>query len=96
MEAHRRATIVILALRRHKERTGAWPESLEQVEPKLPDQTLVDPQNNGPFVYKRDGDSFVFYSKGPNGIDEHGSYKKPADDYPSWTLRIKTAPAGKQ
>ncbi len=93
LEATRRAMPILIALRRHKDETGTWPETLEQIEPKLPEEALVDPQNNGPFVYKRGGDSFVFYSKGPNGVDEHGSYKRPADDYPSWTLKIKTAQA---
>jgi len=95
-DATRRATPILIALRRHKEKTGAWPETLEQIEPKLPEQMLIDPQNNGPFVYKRDGDEFVFYSKGPNGIDEDGIASKPADDYPMWPLKIKKIPAGEQ
>ncbi|MHC4352654.1 MAG: hypothetical protein ACYS0H_08045, partial [Planctomycetota bacterium] len=94
LEATRRAIPILFALRRHKERTGAWPETLEQIEPKLPEEALVDPQNNGPFVYKRNGDSFVFYSRGPNGVDEHGSYRGPADDYPSWTWRINKVSTG--
>ncbi|MEA3225891.1 MAG: hypothetical protein U9Q07_08060, partial [Planctomycetota bacterium] len=93
LHANRRATPILIALRRYKEETGVWPEMLEQIEPKLPEQMLTDPQNNGPFVYKRDGDSFVFYSKGPNGIDERGSYSRPADDWPIWPLKIKTVPA---
>ena len=88
-----RAMPILIALRRHREKTGAWPETLEQIEPKLTAEALIDPQNDGPFVYERnDGDSSTFYSRGPNGIDEHGSYKRPADDYPSWTLRITQAP----
>jgi len=92
-DATRRAIPILFAMRRHKERTDEWPETLEQIEPKLPEESLIDPQNNGPFVYKRNSDSLVFYSRGPNGIDEHGSYKRPADDYPSWTLGIDKAPA---
>ncbi|MHC4302587.1 MAG: hypothetical protein ACYS7Y_35450 [Planctomycetota bacterium] len=84
MESHRRATVIVLALRRHKERTGAWPASLEQIEPKLPNQTLVDAQNNGSFVYKREGGSFVFHSKGPSGIDEGGSWRGPNGNHPMW------------
>ncbi len=92
LEATRRATPVLIALRFYKEKTGAWPETLEEIEPKLPPQMLIDPQNNGSFLYKRDGDSFLFYSKGPNGIDEHGSYKRPADDWPIWPLEISKVP----
>lgn len=96
LEAIRRATPILIALCRHKEQTGVWPKTLEQIEPKLPEQMLIDPQNNGSFVYKRDGDSFVFYSKGPNNIDESGIASRPADDYPIWPLKIKKIPAGKQ
>ncbi len=96
LQATRRATPILIALRRHKEETGRWPETLENIEPKLPAQMLIDPQNNGPFVYKRNGDSFVLYSKGPNGLDERGSSSRPADDWPIWSLRIKIVPAGEQ
>ncbi|MGB2863814.1 MAG: hypothetical protein WBC05_10855 [Sedimentisphaerales bacterium] len=57
---------------------------------------FTDPQNNGPFVYKYDGDDLVFYSKGPNSIDEGGSYSGSADDWPIWPLNIKKSPAGEQ
>ncbi|MHC4704385.1 MAG: hypothetical protein ACYTFQ_27860, partial [Planctomycetota bacterium] len=79
VEATRRASPILIAIRRYKIETGQWPETLEQIEPKLPEQMLIDPQNGGSFVYKIDGDSFVFYSKGPNGIDENGHHKSPAD-----------------
>lgn len=95
-ESTRKATTILIALRRYKDKTGSWPDTLEEIEPKLPSQTLIDPQNEGPFVYKRNGDSFIFYSKGPNKIDENGSSKKPADDRPIWPLKIKTIPAGEQ
>ena len=48
------------------------------------------------FLIIRDGDSFLLYSKGPNGIDEGGSSSRPADDWPSWPLKIKIIPAGEQ
>ena len=88
LEAARRAIRIFIALRRYKEKTGAWPETLEQIEPKLPEQMLIDPQNNGPFVYKLAGDGFVFYSKGPNNIDEGGSKSGSADDWLVWPRKI--------
>ena len=94
LKGTRRAIQILLALRRHKERTGVWPETLEQIEPKLPEQILIDPQNNVPFAYKLRGDSFVFYSKGPNGKDEGGTSSGAADDYPIWPRKIQTSPAG--
>ena len=96
LHANQQAIRILIALRRHKEMTGAWPGTLEQIEPKLPGQMLIDPQNNGPFVYKRDGDDFVFYSKGPNNIDEGGSYAGAADDWTIWPLKNKIIPAGEQ
>ncbi len=96
LEATRRATPILIALARHKEETGVWPETLERIEPKLPEQMLTDPQNNGPFVYRRDGARFIFYSKGPNGADERGSYSRPADDWPIWPLNFKIIPASEQ
>ena len=89
LDATRRATPILIALRRYKQEIGAWPEMLEQIEPKLPEQMIIDPQNNGPFVYKRDGDDFVFYSKGPNNIDEGGSHSGTADDWPIWPLNLR-------
>ena len=84
LAASRQAAPILIALRRHKDKTGTWPETLEQIEPKPPEQMLIDPQNNGPFIYKRDGDDFIFYSKGPNSIDEGGSSSGSADDWPIW------------
>ncbi len=92
----RRAMPILIALRRYKQETDAWPETLEQIEPKLPEEMLTDPQNNGPFAYRLTGDSFIFYSKGPNGIDEDGVASKPADDYPIWPLKIKKITAGER
>ena len=96
LEASRRVIRIFIALRRYKEKTGVWPETLEQIEPKLPEQMLIDPQNNGPFIYKRAGDDFVFHSKGPNGIDEGGSHSGSADDWLIWPLKIKIIPAGEK
>jgi hypothetical protein len=95
LEASRRAIRIFIALRRYKEKTGTWPETLEQIEPKLPEQMLTDPQNNGHFIYKRAGDDFVFYSKGPNNIDEGGSHSGSADDWLVWP-RKKIIPATEQ
>jgi len=94
LEATRKAIPILFALRRYKDKTGAWPNTLEAIEPKLPEQILIDPQNDGPFVYKRNEDGFIFYSKGPNGRDEGGTSSGAADDYPIWPRKIQTSPAG--
>jgi len=84
LKAARQSTRIFIALRRYKEKTGTWPDTLEQIEPKLPEQMLTDPQNNGPFIYKLTDDDFIFYSKGPNNIDEGGSHSGSADDWLIW------------
>ncbi len=89
IQASRQAIRILIALRRHKQKTDSWPETLEQIEPKLPGQMLINPQNNSSFVYKRDGENFIFYSKGPNSIDEGGVASKPADDWTIWPWKIK-------
>ena len=89
LDATRRAILILFAVRSHEERTGAWPETLEQIEPKLAEEMLTDLQNDGPFAYKLRGDSFVFYSRGPNGKDEGGSASGAADDYPVWPRKIE-------
>jgi hypothetical protein len=86
----RRATLILIALRRHKEETGTWPETLEQIQPKLSDEMLIDHLNNGPFGYRRDNGSFVFYSRGFNGFDERGT----DEDWPIWPLKINKVSAG--
>ena len=89
LDATRRATPILDAIHRYKHETGAFPETLEQIKAQLPEEAFIDPQNGGPFVYKREGDNFVFYSKGPNGVDEHGAYSKPADDWPIWPKKTQ-------
>lgn len=86
--AARRGAHILIALRRHKNRTGYWPESLDEIRTSLTKEILTDPQNNGPFVYKPTKDGFTLYSKGKNKIDEAGkfSFTPPigSDDWPIW------------
>lgn len=92
--ATRRALPILVSLRRYKENTGVWPNTLAKLEPRLTSDLLIDPQNDSPFVYKRIGDSFLLYSKGPNGIDEAGYSKGLADDWPIWPPKINKAAQG--
>ena len=86
-----RGLSVLIELRRHKNRTGQWPTSLDQIARALPAEALVDPFSNKPFVYRQFDDSFVLYCLGENGVDEKGQYswgytKNPdePDDWPIW------------
>ncbi|MHC4567736.1 MAG: hypothetical protein ACYTE3_18485 [Planctomycetota bacterium] len=80
-QAERRATIVLIALRRHKERTGRWPESLEQIEPVLPAEVLIDPRSDTPFAYRLSDDGFEFCS---GFTPSH-----PADYYKIWPYKTR-------
>jgi hypothetical protein len=86
--ADRRGNQILIALRRFKNDRGKWPESLEELLSSVDNNLLIDPQNNGPFVYKLTDDGFIMYSKGPNNIDEGGSEKNSADDRAIWPLKI--------
>jgi hypothetical protein len=84
----RRGNHILVALRRHKNKTGRWPESLEQVHGLVSKEISVDPYNNGSFVYKLAGDSFRLYSRGKNNVDEEGKWEKNrADDWMVWPPR---------
>ena len=77
----------MLALRRYKNMKGYWPQSLHEIKPMVTEDVLIDPQNNGSFVYKRTDEDFILYSRGKNNIDEAGN-KTDADDWPIWPRLI--------
>ena len=83
--ANRRGNRILIALRRYKDNNGRWPEKLQDIESLVPAEILVDPFNNGPFVYKLTSDSFKLYSKGKNNIDEDED--EDEDDWPIWPPR---------
>ena len=86
--ADRRGNQILIALRRFRNKTGKWPENLDELKPLAPPEIFIDPQNNGPFIYKLTDDGFILYSTGPNNIDEGGSDKNGADDRAIWPLKI--------
>jgi hypothetical protein len=76
-----RAARVLLALRRYKNDTGAWPADLRALGTRLPSEALLDPLSGKPFAYRLRGDGFLLYSLSVNGADEGG---KPRDDFLFW------------
>jgi hypothetical protein len=70
---------LLIALRRFKNKTGAWPEKLEQVKPFVSPELFEDPAIIESFVYGVIDDTFRLYSKGKNGIDEGGEYETVRD-----------------
>lgn len=78
-ETTRRGTLVIVALRRHKDERGAWPQESEAAKAYAKDAIMVDAWDR-PFVYKRSADGFVLYSTGNNGVDENGESRTEYDE----------------
>jgi hypothetical protein len=50
-----------------------YPETLAKLVPEIVDEPPLDLYDGNPFVYRRDGDSFLLYSVGLNGEDDGGS-----------------------
>ena len=67
-----RAARVLVALRRHKDRTGVWPTRLAEVEPYLSPEMVIDPFSGRQFRYGIKDNTFILYSVGPNRTDEGG------------------------
>ena len=95
---YRRGSRILIALRRYRNKTGQWPETLDGIKDLVPEETLIDPINGGSFVYKLTEDNFTLYSKGQNNIDEAGKYKRSygetsgGDDWLIWPQLIYKPP----
>jgi hypothetical protein len=85
--AERRGVRILIALRHYKDQHGHWPPSLADIKDITAPDNLVDPRNDGPFVYRLTDGSFELYSKGPNKIDERGRLNDEADDWSIWPRR---------
>jgi hypothetical protein len=79
--ALRRGTLILIALRRYKNKHGFWPNSLDDIKGLTSPDVLIDPTNGRPFVYRPTDDSFILYSKGQNNIDDNADCP---DDLPIW------------
>jgi len=72
--ASNRGRQIIIALKRYKNKTGHWPENLNEISSFASAEIFIDPFNNDSFVYKLTEDNFLLYSRGKNNIDENGQY----------------------
>jgi hypothetical protein len=87
--ADRHGNQILILLRNYKDKMGHWPQNLDELQPLADKESLIDPQNNGPFVYKTTEDDFILYGKGPNKIDEGGRFHLDGgDDYAIWPRKI--------
>jgi len=73
-KADAEATLGLIAILRHKEKVGSFPESLDKlVEAGLLKALPIDPFSDKPLVYKRTDDGFILYSVGYNFADDGGT-----------------------
>lgn len=77
--ASKRGIHILIALRRYKNKHGAWPKTLDEIKSLAPPEVFVDPISGDSFVYKVADDTFRLYSKGKNKIDEHGQLNVTID-----------------
>lgn len=73
-EASRRATQLSYAIHLHKSRTGDWPNSLDDLDPRYRDGARTDPFTKQDFVYRRTADGFTLYTTSTNGRDDGGRH----------------------
>jgi hypothetical protein len=91
---YRRGSRILIALRRYRNKNDRWPKTLDDIKNLVPAEILVDPINDGSFVYKLTEENFTLYSKGQNNIDEAGKYKRSygetseGDDWLIWPQHI--------
>jgi hypothetical protein len=67
-----RGALLVIALKRYKNKYNEWPKSLEDIKNLTIAENFIDSENGQSFVYKINEKGFVLYSKGKNGIDENG------------------------
>lgn len=92
------ASRLLVAIRRYKNDTGRWPDTLKQISHYVSAELFIDPRNGGEFVYKLTDESFTLYSKGKNGIDDGGLYsgtedKVGPDDVLIWPFKFEVVPS---
>ncbi|MCA9203892.1 MAG: hypothetical protein KDA59_12630 [Planctomycetales bacterium] len=63
-----------LALSLHQKRFGEYPLSLSELVPTTLADMPSDPFTDAPFLYRRNGRSFVLYSTGPDQTDSGGNF----------------------
>ena len=87
--ADRHGNHILILLRNYKDKTGLWPQSLDELQPLADEEIFIDPQNNCSFIYKTTKEDFILYGRGPNKIDEGGRFHLDGgDDWLIWPRKI--------
>jgi hypothetical protein len=69
-------TRLAAALAVYRVEHNAYPEKLDDLEPRELNQLPVDLYNGKSFLYRRDGMGYLLYSVGANGADDGGSHEQ--------------------
>ncbi len=89
--SRRRASLLLIGLKRYQNKNDVWPETLEQIKPLVSPISFNDPASADKFIYKLTGNEFTLYSIGFDSIDNNGEsvnrYKRKSgepDDVVFW------------
>jgi len=85
-----RGSQLLITLRIYKNKTGRWPEKLEELKSLAPAELFIDPINNDSFIYRLTEEDFMLYSKGRNNIDENCEHDALTAIQPCCSLRPST------
>lgn len=90
-EAATRAARLITELKAQQQSTGSLPESLDALRDR---SYTIDPFTGQAFGFRREGNDFVIYSKGANGIDDGGLHDRSGEsnDILYWPRPPKPGP----
>lgn len=67
------ATRAVLAILEYRAGKGRWPESLAELKSAgMISSVPMDPYSDGPLMYRKDGESFMLYSRGCDFEDDGG------------------------
>src|SRR5262249_4859609 len=76
-----RSLLTALAAERYRQKSGQWPDSLENLVPEfLGGAQLVDPFNGNPLRFRRLPDGLVIYSVGADRKDNGGNLSREIDE----------------
>lgn len=92
------AARVAIACERHRQKTGAYPEKLDELPKELLAEVLNDPFSGKPILYKKLPDGAVAYSVGGDGVDDGAVNLNPKNEkgndigFRLWTLDHRRKP----
>ena len=79
----RRGMRILIELRRYRNQSGRWPNTLDEIRAQLPPEALSDPLGGGEMVYELEPGGFHLYSMGRDNKKDVGK----GDDYTIWARR---------